>query len=552
MDYTRLMREFITEHPGTYAMYLAVLVVFPAEALVFPHVFSTAMAKVQQAKEPAMRDLAVVAALWIGVQCLFLAMHAIDLRLVPLFNEFARTRVTSDVIGRFDEKFADPHTGALLSGILKLPEAARGLFYHLHHAVFADIVLYVCTVGYYFWVHPLLGAVFLVAMLVWSGITYSFYQTCGAQTYAKETHHNALHEEIEDTINNLMAVFVYDEADREMVRLAEKSADYNWSLKQSLGCAFRYRCLYTVLVVTVFMTIMTLAVRLVLTKSISQAAFVAVFVVTFTTMGRLMSGFGAFKSIQHELGIVASSSDAVNNSMVLGGHSSGDLQSMPSGDIVLQGVTYYAGTRLVLDHADATFQRGKRTAIVGAIGSGKSSVVKLLLRLDRPVDGRLLVGGVNAYDVSLPAWRRGVAFVPQTPRLMDRTLRENLMYGGAIQDADKAVSVLRSIGLTETANKFAERMDEPVGKGGASLSGGQRQMVWLLRALMSAADVIVMDEPTSALDHASRDQVVRFIGTALKGRTLVMVTHDQSLLSAVDRVYTMKDGRLIAKPRRLF
>ena len=548
VDYRSLIKEFVSLHPGLYAMYISALLVFPLEALIFPHVFSKAMAKVQNAKAPSMRDLAMVAGLWIGVQCLYLVMHAIDMKLVPLFNEFARSRITTDVIGRFDENFTEPHTGMLLSGILKLPEAARDLFYQVHHAVFADVVLFACTLGYYFWVHPMLGTVFAITLVVWGLITWRFYRTCGAQTYAKENQHNQLHEDIEDVINNLMAVFVYDEADKEILRLAQKGENYNDSLKKSLKCAFKFRILYTIVVVAVFMIMMSIAVKLVLQKRIPQAAFVAVFVVTFTTMGRLMAGFAAFKHIQHELGIVASSSNAVNQSIVLGGNRPGHEHQMPIGDVVLQHVRYKAGDRVVLDDVNAVFEQGRKTAIVGTIGAGKSSVLKIILRLDRPEEGSMLIGGTNAYQISNEAWRKGVAFIPQTPKLMDRTLRENLRYGGSIKDTSKAISVLRSIGLKDIADTFEQRMDEKVGKGGNKLTGGQRQIVWLLRGLLSDANIIVMDEPTSALDYASRDQVIRFIGTALQGRTLIMVTHDQTLLGSVDKVMVMKDGKIFEKP----
>ena len=552
VDYKNILSKFIKAHPGMYIAYMAILLVFPAEALVFPHVFSHAMTKVQTSKSPSMKDLTKVAVLWAGVQCLFLLMHAIDLKMVPMFNAFARNEVVGDIVDGYKEHFHDANTGALLSGIIKLPEASRELFYQIHQAAFADTVLFVCTAIYFFWVHRTIGWIFLAALIIWFVITYFFYVTCSVRTYNKENEHNELHEQIEEVISNLMGVFVYGTSNEEMERIKSKGDTYTNYLKESLNCAFKFRILYTLLVILVFMIIMYVSVQLVIKKEIDQATFVAVFIVTFTTMGNMMTVFQAFKNIQHSLGVVASSSHAINKAS----RPPQDLERVgkgievipgppPAGDIVFENVTYKTIERkIILENTNTTFKEGKKTAIVGRVGSGKSTGIRLIMRLDRPVTGDITVGGRSIYSVDLETWRKNVAFVPQTPRLMNRTLRDNLMYGGAIKDAEKAVNILHSIGMEETAATFMNRLDEPVGKGGNKLSGGQRQMVWLLRAMMSEAPIVVMDEPTSALDYTSRDQVVRFIGTALKNKTLIIITHDQALLSQVDDVYETKDGKM--------
>jgi ABC-type multidrug transport system fused ATPase/permease subunit len=551
IDYTQLIKEFIAENKMLYVVYIAVLLVFPAESLVFPHVFSHAMAKVQSSRAPSMRDLSRVAALWIGVQALYLVMHAIDLTLVPKFDAFARGRVMKDIVTGFEEHFTEPSTGSLMSSVLKLPEAARDLFYEMHHAVFADLVLLVCTLGYYFWINRALGVVFLVGMIVWSVVTYCFHRSCSVKTYAKERSHDDMHEQIEEVVSNLVTVFVYDTGAQELRKLKSDSRDYASLLSKSLNCAFNFRVMYAVLVVCMFLAIMATSVALVRSGDIKQASFVAVFIVTFTLMTKLMGTYASIKAMQHSIGIVRSTSASVKDTL------KSDRDTPPPrpackefaiSDLVLDGITYEtADGRVILDDVHCKFDAGKTSAVVGKIGSGKSTVTRLLMRLDRPNSGDIKSGGQSIYDLSVESFRRQVAFVPQQPRLMNRTLRENLTYGGAIRDADKVPGIFRSIGMDDIAKVFEERMDENVGKGGHKLSGGQRQAAWLVRALLSDARVVIMDEPSSALDHASRDQVVRFINTAMKGRTLIYVSHDHALISQADDVFEMREGKLIKR-----
>ena len=549
IDYTNLIGEFIAENKMLYVLYISVLLVFPAEALLFPHVFSQAMGKVQTSKAPCMRDLSKVAALWIGVQALYLVMHAIDLAMVPRFDAFARGRVMGDIVNGFDEHFTEPNTGSLMSSVLKLPEAARDLFYEMHHAVFADIVLMVCTIGYYFWVNWVLGAVFLVGMILWTIVTYFFHSTCSVKTYAKERSHDAMHEKIEEIVSNLVTVFVYDTGEEELDKLDAEGQNYSSLLSSSLRCAFNFRIIYAIIVVCIFLAIMATSVALVRKGTMKQTTFVAVFIVTFTTMTRLMGGYASIKAMQHSFGIVKSTSTSVKDTLD-GKRDTEDTSARPTmefvvTDIQMAGVTYVtADGRKILEDVQCTFEAGRTAAVVGRIGSGKSTIARLIMRLDKPTSGDIKSGGHSIYSLPLSSWRHQVAFVPQTPRLMDRTLRENLTYGGAVKDADEVIDVLNNIGLTEMSAVFKDRMDQTVGKGGNKLSGGQRQMVWLLRAMLSDARVVVMDEPTSALDYASRDQIVRFIHTAMKGRTLILITHDTALLSQVDDIFEMKNRKL--------
>jgi ABC-type multidrug transport system fused ATPase/permease subunit len=438
-----------------------------------------------------------------------------------------------------------------MSSVLKLPEAAKDLFYELHHAVFADAVLIIATIGYYLWVSRLVGLVFIVGILLWAIITFFFHRSCSLKTYAKERSHDDMHDKIEEIVSNLVTIFVYDTGAQELRKLATDSNDYSKLLKQSLGCAFNFRVMYAVVVVGVFLAIMATSVSLVRAGKMSQPNFVAVFIVTFTTMGRLMAGYTSIKAMQHSLGIVKSTSTSVNETL----NSDRDIPApvpptkrFDVTDITLEEVTYKTSDgKVILDSVSCKFESGKSSAIVGSIGSGKSTVIRLLMRLDRPNSGDISSGGNSIYDMSLSDWRKQVSLVPQQPKLLNRTLRENLTYGKKDADADKIIAILKANGLVDMAEVFSKRMDESCGKGGSRLSGGQRQILTLCRALLSDAKLILLDEPQSALDEKSAEQVTRFISTAMKGRTLVMITHSKAILSQVDDIFEMSNGKLVKR-----
>ena len=137
--------------------------------------------------------------------------------------------------------------------------------------------------------------------------------------------------------------------------------------------------------------------------------------------------------------------------------------------------------------------------------------------------------------------------MPQQPRLFDRTLWENLSYGNESLRPIDIYNLLKQLDLHDLEKVFRSKMYEYVGKQGYKLSGGQRQMVFLMRTLMNKdAKVVILDEPTSALDSRSRNQVLKLIQAGARKRSLIVITHDEELLQYVDRVVYLEDGQFRA------
>jgi ABC-type multidrug transport system fused ATPase/permease subunit len=132
------------------------------------------------------------------------------------------------------------------------------------------------------------------------------------------------------------------------------------------------------------------------------------------------------------------------------------------------------------------------------------------------------------------------------PILFNRTLWENITYGfpkNSIQKS-KVLNILEEMGLSKLGDIFNERFDKSVGKKGSFLSGGQRQVVWVLRALLGKSKVIILDEPTSALDDESKENVRKMIGFLSKNRTLIIITHEKELLEGMDRLIVFDNGSI--------
>ena len=211
----------------------------------------------------------------------------------------------------------------------------------------------------------------------------------------------------------------------------------------------------------------------------------------------------------------------------------------------------YGSGALVLDGLDLACPAGQTTAIVGATGAGKSTIVKLLLRLyedDRPDAGRIALDGFDVRELHLADLRRAVALVSQDVYLFDGTVRENIAYGG--DEGASLERVMDAARLAE-AHAFIERLpqgyDTIVGERGQKLSGGQRQRIAMARAILKDAPILVLDEATSSVDNETEAAMQRSLAKVCRGRTTIVIAHRLSTVRHADAIHVLDGGRVVER-----
>lgn len=200
----------------------------------------------------------------------------------------------------------------------------------------------------------------------------------------------------------------------------------------------------------------------------------------------------------------------------------------------------------VLNNIDLSIRHGERVAIVGNIGSGKSTLLRVMARLYLPVEGQLLINGIDAEQIDPADWNSTVGFVGQDARLFFGSLRDNLLIGNPSASSEEILHVVRLTGLDSVVAGHPLGFDRPVGEMGQALSGGQRQLVALARALLLRPQVLLLDEPTSGMDMQTERLFLQRLEAATQGCTVVVVTHRFSVLGQVDRLIVVDAGQIVA------
>ena len=218
------------------------------------------------------------------------------------------------------------------------------------------------------------------------------------------------------------------------------------------------------------------------------------------------------------------------------------------GDIVFKNVSfsYEEQNYKALNNINLTIKKGEKVGIIGKIGSGKSTLSKLILDLYSPTSGSVLVDGSDVRQIDPVDLRRSIGYVPQEPFLFLGTVKDNITIGDNFASDEDILEASKIAGLDKFLGKHEAGFDMMVGERGYGLSGGERQSITLARAIISRPNFLILDEPTNSMDLQSEKAFIDNMKNVIEDKSVIIMTHKMSILDLVDRVIVMHDGKILA------
>ena len=214
--------------------------------------------------------------------------------------------------------------------------------------------------------------------------------------------------------------------------------------------------------------------------------------------------------------------------------------------INFQDLTFaYNKTRKVLDNISIEIKPGEKVALAGPSGAGKTTFVRLILRLYSPTAGKILIDGQDISQVTQESLRQNISMVPQDPVLFHRTLAENIAYGKRDATKKEIEEAAKLAHCDDFIKSLPYGLDTYVGERGIKLSGGERQRVAIARAILKAAPILILDEATSSLDSRSEMLIQDALNTLMEGKTVIVIAHRLSTVQKMDRIIVVDQGKII-------
>jgi ATP-binding cassette subfamily B protein/subfamily B ATP-binding cassette protein MsbA len=219
--------------------------------------------------------------------------------------------------------------------------------------------------------------------------------------------------------------------------------------------------------------------------------------------------------------------------------------AQPHGLLELNHVTFaYRNRDYVLRDINLQIRHGEKVALIGANGSGKSSLINLVCRFYDPQRGAVLMDGVDLRDMALEDLRRRIGLVIQQTELFNDTVWYNIRYGSLDASDEQVMRAAKLAYADDFIQSLPEKYATKVGPSGQRLSGGQRQRIALARAMLRDPEILILDEATSQIDPESEKLINEALAEFSRNRTLIMITHRHSNLHLVERVFELEEGRI--------
>jgi len=215
-----------------------------------------------------------------------------------------------------------------------------------------------------------------------------------------------------------------------------------------------------------------------------------------------------------------------------------------SGEISVKKLSFWYGERQILNSISFEIRSGDKVALVGEAGSGKSTVIKLLIGLLKYGEGEILLSGENLANISLEALYRRMTYLPQEAPVFDGTVRENIVFDRDIPDTEIR-KVLEQVELLSLVDELPNGIDTQIGEKASSLSGGERQRLALSRIWFEDSDIVIFDEATSALDNLTEGVVMKRILDYLSNMTVLAIVHRFTNIQNFDCILVFRDGEVV-------
>jgi len=504
----------------------------------------------------------------IGVVCFiqfgYLVMEYLDTIIFPTFQSYIRNELMKRVVAQSSANYEEIYIAKILMRVSRLPNVIYGYIAHFKSVVLPNLVVFLFA-GIYISLYDIwlgVGLLTLVAILVYA-VMYTV-ETCSDVSMARDSSFNVMTDKIDDMLRNMVSVLNTGKHHDELESIAEYQEIVNNLTRDSLYCTNRLRYLFIPLVLTYFGVFCIRLYSQVSSGSMKPSVFIPILLVFLYIMNTFWSVLGSVNDMVIRAGNIRESMHTFDLCEVAAQEARHKFNNME--DILfseleydpqqvvlrLDNINYGYKTKTELNYIfndfSIEFHRGEKTLLMGEIGSGKSTIIKLLMKYHQPQSGEIYYHNVSYNSITPQQIRRMIAYIPQTPILFDRTVYENINYGSN-KSKEEVEELMIRIGLEDLLKRLPEGLDTPVGKYGSKLSGGQRQIIWILRAYLQETDVVLMDEPTSAIDEHTKDIVLQLLQTIMVHKTVIMVTHDPYLKKLADRVVELNKGVIISDHR---
>lgn len=569
-----LVHTYYQQYKWMVIVYVVLAFILPVRDISMSHVSGKILQLIKDSKFDALKPYIIAVVMIIVFFGVIMYINTIlEVNMFTMFEHLTRQKMTEALLDMQKQNFTELESGQVITRIGQLPNKIFNFFSLLKDMIVPKILVCVGIILYYAFVIPWVALCLLILFVGSLLMLYYGFYRCQPPALQRDAHYFTIVRLLDDVLKNIMPILNMNTARKELDVMDEMSHTYLQSVMDVHYCMIRMGSYTSAFLYAIIAIIFYGMYKSFKAKKTTLAHFITLIMLVSMMISQLASinegtrlvifrwaniinGLDMFKQCTPVQTMVKTKTEIeAETNANADANANGENASPPHPQgFSLRHIDYtyhqegYA-PRVIFQNFNMDIAKHEVTLIMGPIGSGKSTLLSLLMQYKLCQHGQIYLDGIPYASIPPEQLRHTIGFVHQHPQLFNRTVFENMTYGVAQQSNDIALrervqELLRELRLEHLLLHLPHGLDTYCGKNGSHLSGGQRQIVVLIRVLLQNPDVLILDEPTSAVDDDTKDIIIELIERIMKGKTVIMVTHDKDLMKYATRVIHMEKGQV--------
>lgn len=534
--------EYIQENKIIFIICFILLFTYPLQKIGLPKYYGKVISSISDnklEKQSFFNNVKILLIIYSLIQLLFASLQKVQGMLVPKFAEFCIQKIFSHLIKKEYLDYDNIEIGSIIAKITKIPWLIYKYLELLRTFIFSQIVTMGICIYHYYTISIEVCICFIFLLIGICLLQYISYKLTLKIDMEGERTKDYIYSHFQDVLNNFISILICQNDKREKKILSEKFKPFIKLFNKALDMNFIIRIIFGLFNIISFVLLNYLIYKQYSNKKISKEVFLSSFIITYSILSLFNESFWAVRNVVDTYSQVKDMELFFNNSdqyikkeFIVSKIKKNEKFVL--GNILFKDINFnYNDDNKVLENINLEIKQNENVAIIGKIGSGKTTLIKLLLNIIKPTSGSIYIGNVDIRNISKNELYKNIFYIPQKPKLLNRTLYENIMYGfdninnNKEENITKIMSKLKQLNLNnDIINTFKNKMNHNVGNDGMKVSGGQRQIVWLVRALLRDSKILILDEPSASLDKENKQNIFNTINNISKNKTIIVITHD--------------------------
>ena len=535
---------------------ITTLICNPIEMIVLSDLFShftTAVNNLQYTN--SITILLKIAGLSIAVDTVYMISNYFDKIYYPMMEKFIRFELIDVIFKNIEVNYEKEDISNHIIKALKIPNTVTTFTGRFIYWVATFVLTSIVILGYILYLDPLIGGMTLLVFVLFFILYYYILLDTKNTSEQRENEEKQLMSNIDDVLSNSISIICTKKIKDEKEFLTNKHSIYDDAHETQLWSSSKGGYAMSIIITMVLVIYVYVLLRLYKNHKIDSNTTIKVIIIMLFFIRYIKTSSQGSIRVIAEYGKLAENEMDIRKLLVDKSEATGHKTDIPiTGDIEFKNVSFeYAAPATdisgedhpkTLDNVSFKINPLDRVAIIGTNGSGKSTIIKLLSGFFKPTEGHILFNGEDSRNINREYLRSKLSIVSQKVVLFNRSVLDNICYA-TNTPKEEVVKILDRLKIMNVFKKLPQGLDTMAGARGEKLSGGQRQIIYLLRSYLSNKPITIMDEPTAAVDTFHKKYVTQMIDEMAKKTTMIVVTHDSDFAATFPMKIYIEGGRIM-------